>query len=101
MYRNVELWIEIRRRVLNGEISKRQACHEYQLHWQTLKKILSQPVPPGHRASGPPRPSKLDPFRPVVEWSSKTRRTESITTDTSQPHHGLDFGDCSGVPGWW
>lgn len=67
MYRNVEQWIEIRRRVLNGEISKRQACREYEIHWQTLQKILSEPVPPEQRKSGPPRSPKLDPFRPVIE----------------------------------
>ena len=67
MYCNVDQWIEIRRRVLNREISKRQACQEYELHWQTLKKILSQPVPPEHREPGPPRPSKLDPFRPAIQ----------------------------------
>lgn len=66
MYCNVDQWIEIRRRVLNHEISKRQACQEYALHWQTLKKILSLPVPPERREPGPPRPSKLDPFRPAI-----------------------------------
>jgi transposase len=67
VYCNVDQWIEIRRRVLNHEISKRQACEEYELHWQTLKKILSQPVPPERREPGPPRPSKLDPFRPAIQ----------------------------------
>ena len=40
MYTNMELWSEVRRRVLTGELSKRQACHEYELHWDTLQKIL-------------------------------------------------------------
>ena len=66
MYRNVDQWIEIRRRVLNHEISRRQACREYGLHWQTLKKILLQPMPPEKRAPGVPRASKLDRFRPVI-----------------------------------
>ena len=54
MYTDMELWAEIRRRVLTGEISKRQACREYEIHWQTLKKILAHEEPPGFRASGPP-----------------------------------------------
>src|SRR5947208_2747081 len=37
----MEQWAEIRRRVLTGELSKREACREYELHWQTLKKILA------------------------------------------------------------
>ena len=67
MYRSLEQWIEIRRRVLIGEISKRHACREYELHWQTLQKIPSEPVPPEQRKCGPPRSPKLDPFRPIIE----------------------------------
>ena len=37
----MELWSEIRRRVLTGEISKRAACLQYELHWETLVKILT------------------------------------------------------------
>jgi len=36
----MELWSEVRRRVLTGELSKRQARKEYGLHWDTLQKIL-------------------------------------------------------------
>ena len=46
MYANMELWSEIRRRVLTGEISKREACKQYQIHWITLKKILAHEEPP-------------------------------------------------------
>jgi hypothetical protein len=42
----MEAWAEIRRRVLTGEISKRQACQEYDIHWQTLHKILTHEEPP-------------------------------------------------------
>jgi hypothetical protein len=37
----MELWSEVRRRVLTGELSKRQARKEYGLHWDTLQKICS------------------------------------------------------------
>ena len=36
----MELWSEVRRRVLTGELSKRQARKVYGLHWDTLQKIL-------------------------------------------------------------
>jgi hypothetical protein len=39
----MELWSEVRRRVLTGELSKRQARKEYSLHWDTLQKILGSP----------------------------------------------------------
>lgn len=45
----MEQWIEIRRRVLGKEISKRAACKEYGVHWDTLKKILSHSEPPGYQ----------------------------------------------------
>jgi hypothetical protein len=33
----MELWTEIRRRVLGEELSKRPDCREYDLHWDTLR----------------------------------------------------------------
>ena len=41
VYTDMEMWAEVRRRVLSGEISKRAACIEYEIHWDTLQKILS------------------------------------------------------------
>ena len=45
----MELWTEIRQQVLGGELSKRAACREYEIHWETLKKILKHVEPPGYR----------------------------------------------------
>jgi hypothetical protein len=45
----MELWSEVRRCVLTGELSKRQACHKFKLHWGTLQKILQHVEPPGYR----------------------------------------------------
>src|SRR4051812_27238263 len=62
----MENWAEIRRRVLVDGLSKRAACREYDLHWDTLAKVLSHAEPPGYRRSAPrPRP-KLDPFLGVI-----------------------------------
>ena len=66
MYADMELWAEIRRRVLTGELSKREACRQYDLHWLTLKKILSHEEPPGYRRTKPPRRSKIDPVLPII-----------------------------------
>ncbi len=66
MYTDMEIWAEIRRRVLIDGLSKRAACREYDIHWDPLKKILEHPEPPGYRRAVPrPRP-KLDPFLPVI-----------------------------------
>ena len=62
----MEQWAEIRQRVLTGEISKREACRRYAIHWLTLTKILSHEEPPGYRRSKPPRRSMIDPVLPVI-----------------------------------
>src|SRR5207248_4952767 len=62
----MENWAEIRRRVLVDGLSKRAACREFDIHWDTLAKILLHPEPPGYRRDRPrPRP-KLDPLLPVL-----------------------------------
>jgi hypothetical protein len=66
VFTSMETWTEIRRRVLTGEISKRQACREYGIHWQTLSKILRQTEPVPFRLRQPHRRPKLDPFLPVI-----------------------------------
>jgi hypothetical protein len=53
VFTDMEQWAEIRRRVLTGEITKREACREYDLHWQTLKKILAADEPPTFRPNVP------------------------------------------------
>ena len=66
MFTDMEKWSEIRRRVLVDGLSKRAACRAYDIHWDTLTKILEHPEPPGYRRTAPrPRP-KLDPFLGVV-----------------------------------
>jgi transposase len=45
----MEIWTEVRRRVLTGELSKRAACKEYGLNWRTLEKMLSHIEPPRYR----------------------------------------------------
>ena len=60
MITDMELWTEVRRRVLTQELSKRAACREYGIHWQTLEKMLQHAEPPGYRLKKS-RPSKLAP----------------------------------------
>ena len=66
MFTDMENWAEIRRRVLVDGLSKRAACRAYDIHWDTLQKILEHPEPPGYRRTAPrPRP-KLDPYLGVL-----------------------------------
>jgi transposase len=62
----MELWNEVRRRVLTGELSMRQARKEYGLHWDTLQKILQHEEPPGYRKTKPREKPVLGPFVALI-----------------------------------
>ena len=96
----MENWAEIRRRVLVDGLSKRAACREYDIHWDTLAKILDHPEPPGYRRTAPrPRP-KLDPLLPVIhqilEGDKKAPRKQRHTArrifERLRGEHGYQGG---------
>ena len=100
MYTNMEIWAEIRRRVLVDGLSKRAACRAYNIHWDTLKKILEHAEPPGYRRTVPrPRP-KLDPFLPVIHQileddkkaPRKQRHTARRIFEQLRDEHGYTGG---------
>ena len=62
MYRNMDDWAEIRRRVLVEGVSRRQILRETGLHRQTLQKILEHSEPPGYRQQKPRPRKKLGAF---------------------------------------
>ena len=66
MRSDMEMWTEVRRRVLTGELSKRAACREYGLAWRTLEKILGHHEPPGCRQRQPRKKRKLESFLPII-----------------------------------
>jgi hypothetical protein len=54
--------------VLSGELSLRQACHEYRLNFRTVHKIVHHPEPPLYpyqQTRSRPKPV-LGPFLPIV-----------------------------------
>ena len=75
MFTNMELWTEIRRRVLGGELSKRAACREYDLHWDTQNKILQNVEPPGYRKTKPRARPTIEPFLPTIHEILEADRT--------------------------
>jgi transposase len=66
VFTDMEKWVEIRRRVLVEGQSKRSVCREFDIHWDTLNKILSHTEPPGYRRRGPGPKLKLAPFLGVL-----------------------------------
>jgi len=67
MYKDMEMWRDIRRRVLVENESKRQICREYGIHFWTLQKILDHPEPPGYRQRSPREKRKIGPYLPIIE----------------------------------
>jgi transposase len=100
VYTDMENWAEIRRRVLVDGLSKRAACREYDIHWDTLQKILDHPEPPGYRRTAPRPKPKLDPFLPVIhrilEGDKKAPRKQRHTArrifERLRDEHGYTGG---------
>jgi transposase len=93
----MKLWSEIRRRVLTGELTKRAACREYDLHWETLEKILAHVEPPGYRRKQPCRKPKIEPFLPIIheilegdrKAPKKQRHTAQRIWERLRDEHGF------------
>jgi transposase len=64
----MQVWTEIRRRVLVEKVPKRQICREYQISHHTLAKMLQNVEPTGYqqRPGERPRP-KLGAFLGVID----------------------------------
>ncbi len=66
MITNMKLWADVRRAVLAGEMSRRDACKKYNLNYRTIQKILSHEEPPGYRRESPREKPKLGPLVPII-----------------------------------
>ena len=62
MYRDMEQWTEIRRRVLVEGVRKREILRETGMHWSTLEKILRHSAPPGYRLQKDHLKPKVGPY---------------------------------------
>ena len=62
MYRNMDEWIELRRKIRNEQIPLRQLERETGIHRETLRKIRDNSQPPGYRRTKPIRKSKIGPY---------------------------------------
>ena len=52
-------------------------CRQFNIHWDTLEKMLSQPEPPQQRRPAARPKPKLDPFLSIIH--------EILTADLQQP----------------
>jgi len=83
VFRNMEKWVEIRRKVLANEASKRAICREYKLHWDTLQRILTYAEPPKCVQKQPREKPKIGKFLPIIreilESDQKVHRKQRHT----------------------
>jgi transposase len=63
---DMDLWAEIRRRILTGELSLRQACSAYRLNFRTVKRIVAHSEPIAYQQSRPRAKPVLGPFLDIV-----------------------------------
>jgi transposase len=63
----MEMWTEIRRKVLVEGASKRSVIRDYKISGRTLKKILAHVEPPGYRQSTSRPKPMLGQFMGVIE----------------------------------
>jgi transposase len=80
---DMEQWLAIRRSVLRDGVSKRQILRETGMHWETLKKILEHPSPPGYQRSQALGKSKIDPYldriRAILEADKQVHKKQGHT----------------------
>jgi transposase len=96
----MHIWTKVRRLVLIEKRSKREVCRDYDLHWQTLEKILRHPEPPGYRKRQPRERPKLAPFLPIIHEileqdktaPRKQRHTTKRIFDRLRVEHGYTGG---------
>ncbi len=67
MHTDMEMWTEIRRKVLIEGASKRSIRRDYRISAEALEKILAHPEPPGYRQSVPRPKPRLGQFLPVID----------------------------------
>jgi len=63
----MELWSEIRRKVLVEGVSKREICRDYKMGWRTVDKIVEHAEPPGYRLRVRRAQPKLGPFIGLID----------------------------------
>lgn len=96
----MEQWVEIRRRVLSEELSKRGACLEYGIDWRKLRRILEHTEPPGYQLAEPRRKRKLAEFLPLIheileqdrQAPKKQRHTAKRIFDRLREQYGYEGG---------
>ena len=110
----VDMYLRVRRACLVEGMGIREASRVFGLHRDTVRKMLSHPVPPGYRRKRPPHRPKLEPYTGVIDGileddlsaPKKQRHTAKRIFERLKKEHGFDGGytivkDYVGSAGVW
>ena len=83
MITDMNLWTEVRRAVLGGEMSRREAAKKFKLNFRTIQKILTHEEPPDYRRTETREKPTIGPFIPIIheilEADKKSHRKQRHT----------------------
>ena len=96
----VDLYFRVRKACLVERMSMREASRVFGLHRDTVRKMLSNPVPPGYRRQRPARRPKLELFAGIIDrileedlsLPRKQRHTVKRIFERLREEHGFDGG---------
>ena len=96
----VDMYFRVRRACMVEGMSIREASRVFGLHRDTVRKMLSHPVPPGYRRKRPPHRPKLEPYTGVIDRileddrsaPKKQRHTAKRIFERLRDEHGFDGG---------
>ena len=96
----VDMYLRVRRACLVEGMGIREASRVFGLHRDTVRKMLSHPVPPGYRRKRPPHRPKLEPYTGVIDRileddlsaPKKQRHTAKRIFERLKKEHGFDGG---------
>ena len=95
---HVELYARVRRAVMVDGMSLREASRVFNLHRDTVRKMLAYSAPPGYRRQNEPRRPRIGPFTGVIDAileadsqvPRKQRHTAKRIFDRLRDEHGFD-----------
>ena len=96
----VDLYLRVRKACLVEGMSMREASRVFGVHRDTVRKMLSNPGPPGYRRRGPARRPKLEPYTGVIDrileedlsLPKKQRHTVKRIFERLRDEHGFEGG---------
>ena len=95
---HVELYARVRRAVMVDGMSLREAFRVFNLHRDTVRKMLAYSAPPGYRRQNEPRLPRIGPFTGVIDAileadsqvPRKQRHTAKRIFERLREEHGFD-----------